>query len=319
MARFNQIYERRFPTELLRRARDLFTGYLDETTRNRLIWQFWVTRTDGITVDLKNVDEFDLWSGRPMKSVALQAVGGFVPVFRLSCFGRGATEVLVDLPAEGDVENVVELFEQAPSPVAAEQAADVGPITVPSGGAAPASAREKSSDAEDRRVVFVIHGRNERIRRALFDFLRAIGLDPQEWREIVASTGEGSPYIGQALDAAFRKAQAVVVLMTGDDEGHLLPEFQQNGDPDHEKNLTPQPRLNVVFEAGMAMAWNASRTILVECGRSLRPFSDIVGRHTVRLDNTAERRYDLAARLRPARCAVNTDYRSDWLSTGDFS
>ncbi len=64
----------------------------------------------------------------------------------------------------------------------------------------------------DRRRVFVIHGRNERARRGLFEFLRAIGLDPIEWSEAGRMTGKGSPYIGEILDAAFGNAQAVVVL-----------------------------------------------------------------------------------------------------------
>ncbi len=141
----------------------------------------------------------------------------------------------------------------------------------------------------------------------------------KEWNQLVASTGEGAPYIGQILDVAFQQAQAVIVLMTGDDAGYLLPELRHDDDPEYERNPTPQPRLNVVFEAGMAMAWDPRRTILVECGPRLRPYSDIAGRHAVRLNNSAERRMDVAERLRTAGCAVNTEHRRDWLFTGDFS
>ncbi|MCZ7537472.1 MAG: nucleotide-binding protein [Acidimicrobiia bacterium] len=31
----------------------------------------------------------------------------------------------------------------------------------------------------------------------MFDFLRAIGLQPIEWTQAVALTGKGSPYIGE--------------------------------------------------------------------------------------------------------------------------
>jgi hypothetical protein len=34
-------------------------------------------------------------------------------------------------------------------------------------------------------------------------------------------TGKGSPYIGEVLDAAFSNAQAVVVVLTGDDFARL--------------------------------------------------------------------------------------------------
>lgn len=190
-------------------------------------------------------------------------------------------------------------------------------ITGPAG-AAVQSPTPKSPGAEDPRAVFVVHGRNEPARRGLFDFLRAIDLQPLEWSGLITSTGAGSPYIGQILAAAFRRAQAVVVLMTPDDEARLQEEFQQAHDPDYEKILTPQPRLNVVFEAGMAMAWDARRTILIEWGTLPRPYSDIVGRHSIRLVDTPECRTDIVERLRTAGCAVNTTGRRDWLSTGAF-
>ncbi|HRE01624.1 MAG TPA: nucleotide-binding protein, partial [Ilumatobacteraceae bacterium] len=69
----------------------------------------------------------------------------------------------------------------------------------------------------DPRKVFVVHGRNALARRGLFEFLRALDLDPIEWSEALHMTGQASPYIGNVLDAAFGAAQAVVVLQTPDD------------------------------------------------------------------------------------------------------
>ena len=63
-----------------------------------------------------------------------------------------------------------------------------------------------SNNEADLRSVFVIHGRNEPARKGLFDFLRAIGLSPIEWSEAISMTGSASPYIGDVLDAAFRRA-----------------------------------------------------------------------------------------------------------------
>ena len=170
--------------------------------------------------------------------------------------------------------------------------------------------------ATDVRDVFVVHGRNSRARNAMFDFLRALGLNPLEWSELVTATGQGSPYIGDILDAAFSRAHAVVVLMTPDDEVRLREQFRSDNEPE-EAELKGQARPNVLFEAGMAFGRYAHRTILVEIGQ-LRPFSDVVGRHTIRFDNSSERRNELAQRLKNAGCPVNTE-RIDWLSAGNFS
>lgn len=164
--------------------------------------------------------------------------------------------------------------------------------------------------------VFVVHGRNLGARDAMFAFLRAIGLEPIEWSTAISATGSASPYIGQALDAAFEMAQAVVVLLTPDDIAYLRPEYA-NGDDDPERVPTPQARPNVLFEAGMAMGRHPERTVLVELG-SLRAFSDVAGRHAVRLDNSSQKRNDLANRLKDAGCDVSTA-GADWLSTGDFT
>src|SRR4030067_1814343 len=161
-----------------------------------------------------------------------------------------------------------------------------------------------SSKIQRRRVVFVVHGRNARARDAIFTFLRSIDLYPFEWAEAVAATGQTTPYTGQVLDAAFSFAQAILVLMTPDDEGHLRENFREAGEPPHETELTGQPRLNVVFEAGMAMGRLGDRTIIVEMG-TLRPFSDFEGRHVIKLNNSTQRRQELAGRLRTAGCPVN--------------
>ena len=166
------------------------------------------------------------------------------------------------------------------------------------------------------REVFVVHGRNEIARKAIFVFLRSIGLDPLEWAEAAHATGKPTPYIGEILDAAFSRAHAVVVLFTPDDEARLREPFQSDSDPPYETQLTGQARPNVLFEAGMAMERDQDRTVLVELG-SLRPFSDIAGRHTIRLDNSGQQRQQLAKRLQSAGCPVNLE-GPDWLTAGDF-
>ena len=167
-------------------------------------------------------------------------------------------------------------------------------ITGPPGHEAETAAQSslEPRPSTDAREVFVVHGRNETARDAIFTFLRSIGLTPLEWAEAVRHTGKPSPYIGEILDTAFSRAHAVVVFFTPDDEAKLRDSLQSDNDLPHETELTGQARPNVLFEAGMAMARSQDRTILVELGQ-LRPFSDVAGRHTIRLDNTSQRRQEL--------------------------
>lgn len=174
----------------------------------------------------------------------------------------------------------------------------------------------EKEDIDGRRSVFVVHGRNNEARKAVFEFLRSVGLRPMEWSQAVAMTGSGAPFIGEVLDAAFGAAQAVVVLLTPDDVTYLRPEFG-DGDNDPEIMPAPQARPNVLFEAGMAFGRHPERTILVELGK-VRPFSDVAGRHAVRISDTAEARRELAQRLTTAGCDVDIS-GSDWLSAGVFT
>lgn len=167
----------------------------------------------------------------------------------------------------------------------------------------------------DPRSVFVVHGRNELLRKAMFDFLRSINLSPMEWSQAVRLTGEGSPYIGQVLDAAFSHAAAIVVLMTPDEIAYLQPQYGRDNDP--ETKPAAQARPNVLFEAGMALGRDPRRTVLVEVG-DVRPFSDVAGRHAIRLTNDPALRQELATRLETAGCDVNLR-GVDWHTTGDFT
>jgi predicted nucleotide-binding protein len=170
--------------------------------------------------------------------------------------------------------------------------------------------------AANTKNVFVVVGRNTAASDAMFSFLGALGLNPIEWGAAVRQTGSGSPYIGQVLDVGFGMAQAVVVLMTPDDVAHLRPEYASRAD-DPELEPQGQARPNVLFEAGMAFGRHPERTILVELG-SLRPFTDVGGRHTVRLNDDVASRNELANRLETAGCDVDRS-GSLWTRVGDFT
>jgi len=177
--------------------------------------------------------------------------------------------------------------------------------------------KTEGAKSQDPRIVFVVHGRNLLARDAMFTFLRSIGLCPLEWTDAVRATGRASPYIREILDSGFSAAKAVIVLMTPDDEARLREPYRSADDPGYETELTPQARLNVIFEAGIAVGrFTQDKTIFVKFG-ALRPFSDIGGLHEVRLTNTTQSRQDLAQRLQSAGCPVNLS-GTDWHSAGNF-
>lgn len=167
------------------------------------------------------------------------------------------------------------------------------------------------------RKVFVVHGRNAEMRKALFAFLRSMNLEPIEWVKAIEATGKASPMVAEILDAAFNQAVAVVVLLTPDDNVILRTEFHKTTDPDYEKRLTGQARPNVLFEAGMAFGRNPDSTVLVQVG-DVKSFSDVGGRHVARLNNSPESRSELVTKLRNAGCAVD-DTGTDWYTEGDFT
>src|ERR1039458_6511214 len=183
----------------------------------------------------------------------------------------------------------------------------------------PAAPEPAAPSAASNKRIFVVHGRNERIRVALFTFLRTLGLEPLDWTAVVEATGNPAPHINEILQTGFKIAHAAVVLMTPDDEARLRQEFRAPDDPPYESDLYPQPRPNVLFEAGMAMAHFPNRTVLVQVGPS-HPFSDIAGIHYIKMDNSLAKRRDLANRLKMAGCGlIDLNSTTEWQTEGDFS
>jgi len=179
--------------------------------------------------------------------------------------------------------------------------------------------RQSLTKASKRRgtSVFVVHGRDDKLRDSMFDFLRSVGLNPIEWRKAIKLTRKPNPYIAEILDVAFREAVAVVVLLSPDDQAKLKKKFIRQDDQDYERRLTGQPRPNVLFEAGMALGRNPESTVLVQIGET-RPFSDVAGKHIVRLSNSTESRQEFITKLANAGCNVDTS-GTDWHKKGDFS
>jgi hypothetical protein len=155
----------------------------------------------------------------------------------------------------------------------------------------------------DPRSIFIIHGRNHKARDALSTFLQSADLRPIPWESAVAEAArradDANPFIAQVLEAGLEMAQAVVVLLTGDDVARLKRFYET-------EKLTPQARPNVLLEAGMALGRFPRRTVLVQIG-TIRGISDIAGRHIIRLDHSdgASGLRELLDRLEDAGCTVD--------------
>jgi len=168
----------------------------------------------------------------------------------------------------------------------------------------------------DPREIAVVHGRDLEVRDAVFEFLRALDLHPREWEELLSSSPDATPYTGTLIEKLFENVQAVVVIFTPDDETRLHPDLQGAKEELYETRFTCQARPNVLFEAGRAFGLYPNRTILVEVGE-LRPISDLIGRHTVRL-GSEKAIQSFANRLKAAGCKIKTS-GTDWLKISRFN
>jgi predicted nucleotide-binding protein len=178
-----------------------------------------------------------------------------------------------------------------------------------------------SLTAPKSKRVFVVFGRDRKLYSAVVRFLRTLKLDPVEWNDALDGTKNASASIKEILDEAFTMAQAVVVLLTPDDEARLRPAFHGPQEPAHETQLTVQPRPNVLFEAGFAMARFPKATILVRFDRTTRLFSDIGGVYLLDLSNEFVDREHFVRRLKTCGLDVD-DSGTEWHTKergGDFT
>ncbi|MFB6655668.1 CATRA conflict system CASPASE/TPR repeat-associated protein [Streptomyces microflavus] len=187
--------------------------------------------------------------------------------------------------------------------------------SAPAPAGAPPAGRQDPADADVARTVFVVHGRDDQARDAVFTFLRALDLRPLEWETLVAGTGSAAPYLGDVIGHAVRRAQATLVLMTPDDVVNLHPGL--GGDGGEGTGTGLQARPNVLLELGMALAAYPDRTVIVKAGDQ-REVTDLGGRNFIRLDAGPACRRKIADRLRSAGCRVD-DTGQDWLAPGLFA
>jgi predicted nucleotide-binding protein len=168
----------------------------------------------------------------------------------------------------------------------------------------------------ERRNVLVVYGRDHEARRAVFDFLRSLGLRPLEWEELVQATGKMAPFLSEAVRTGLEISTAVVVLLTPEDVVRLHPDLRVPGDSAAETSDALQARPNVLLELGMALAAKPDATLILVAGEH-RTVTDLGGMSYVTLSGDPECRVRIADRLRVAGCAVSP-VGTDWLTAGNF-
>jgi predicted nucleotide-binding protein len=181
----------------------------------------------------------------------------------------------------------------------------------------PAPAPQEPPGQDDlRRNVFVVYGRDEPARRAVFEFLRAIGLRPLEWETLARATGKGAPSLSETVRTGLAMSRAVVVLMTPEDVVHLHPDLHEADEAKAETADALQARPNVLLELGMALAAHPNGTLVLMFGDH-RPVTDLGGINFIRISDTPGCRRKISGRLQQAGCLVD-ESGQDWLSAGDF-
>ena len=103
-------------------------------------------------------------------------------------------------------------------------------------------------------------------------WLRAIGLQPREWSQLIQASGSASPFIGDVLEKHCGDVQAVIAFFTPN-------EYVTAAAPDDGGTGRLQARPNVLIEAGMALITDPTRTIIAVLGTQESP-ADLAGRPT---------------------------------------
>jgi predicted nucleotide-binding protein len=169
-------------------------------------------------------------------------------------------------------------------------------------------------------TIFVVHGRDTRLRDAMYQFLAALGLKPREWGHAIraATRGKGgNPYVNDAVRKIMEQAQAIVVILSPDDEAKLKDQFVSPHERQTEGKLRGQARQNVIFETGVAVGSHHSKTVMIRVG-DVKSFTDVGGMHIPHFSGDDSSRHDLANRLEDLGCKLDQD-GDHWLRAGDFT
>lgn len=123
--------------------------------------------------------------------------------------------------------------------------------------------------------------------------------------------------MNDAVTKIMEKAQAIVVLLSPDDDVHLKDQFVASYERATEGKVQGQARPNVIFETGIAIGAHHKKTVIVQVG-DVKPFTDIGGMHILRLTGSDSSRHEFSRRLDDLGCKIDTD-GDHWLRAGDFT
>ncbi|HXY98902.1 MAG TPA: TIR domain-containing protein [Stellaceae bacterium] len=166
-------------------------------------------------------------------------------------------------------------------------------------------------------TVFVVHGRDTKLRDSMYELLGALGLKAQEWGHAIRAARKGAnPYVNDAVTKIMEQAQAIVVILSPDDEVRLKPQFVSRGERRTEGKAQGQARANVIFETGIAIGTHHEKTLIVQIG-NVKSFTDIGGMHILRLTGSDQSRNEFANRLANLGCKIDRD-GDHWLRAGKF-
>lgn len=165
----------------------------------------------------------------------------------------------------------------------------------------------------DPQSAFIVYGRNHEFRDSIVNCLVAAGIKP-----VVFNNNNGDTQSTlETVTKGMTQSAVTIVLFTGDDEGHCRKQFLSNEDRTRifENKLTPQPRMNVIFEAGYSYGKRANKNTIIIQTSDVRPFSDIdgVNRLTIEIDkkgnlvsdSVAAFKSKLLESLRQCGCAIS--------------
>jgi predicted nucleotide-binding protein len=112
------------------------------------------------------------------------------------------------------------------------------------------------------------------------------------------------------------QAQAIVVMLSPDDDVKLKSQFIAHHERSTEGKLRGQARPNVIFETGIAIGTHHKKTVIVQVG-DVKPFTDIGGMHILHLSGNDASRHDFANRLEDLGCKIDRS-GDHWLRAGNF-
>ena len=154
---------------------------------------------------------------------------------------------------------------------------------------------------QDPRAVFIVHGRDMFAVEVLKELLAGLGLKQLTLEAVLHELGTANAQLWDVIYAGMQMAQAVIVLMTGDDEARLC-----EGLADAPQDLTRQARQNVLIEAGLALGMCDNRTIVVRCTSAVIP-ADFSGLFRIDVPGDGDWRVAVQERLAIAGCPLEAD------------